>query len=110
MGDAAGKMTRLEQRIRAQIKASGQISVERYMALCLLDPDFGYYTTREPFGTAGDFTTAPEVSQMFGEMLAAWWVSARQAIDLPRLALAEIGPGRSTLMREDDSESVMAVR
>ena len=70
------------------------------MALCLLDPDFGYYTTREPFGAAGDFTTAPEVSQMFGEMLAAWWVSARQAVELPGMALAEIGPGRGTLMAD----------
>jgi SAM-dependent MidA family methyltransferase len=93
-------MTPLEARIRAEIQRDGPISVERYMALCLLDPDFGYYTTREPFGTAGDFTTAPEISQMFGEMLGAWWVSARHAMDLPDMALAEIGPGRGTLMHD----------
>jgi SAM-dependent MidA family methyltransferase len=100
MGDAAGKMTPLEARIREEIRQNGPVSVERYMALCLFHPDFGYYTTREPFGAAGDFTTAPEISQMFGEMLAAWWVSARQAMDLPDMVLAEIGPGRGTLMQD----------
>ena len=40
-----------------------------YMADCLLHPDLGYYTTRDPLGVAGDFTTAPEISQMFGELL-----------------------------------------
>ena len=93
-------MTPLEERICEEIRRDGPISVERYMALCLFDPDFGYYTTREPFGAAGDFTTAPEVSQMFGEMLGAWWVSARRALSLPGLALAEIGPGRGTLMSD----------
>jgi SAM-dependent MidA family methyltransferase len=100
MGDAAGEMTRLEERIRTEIRRAGPISVERYMALCLFDPDFGYYVTREPFGASGDFTTAPEISQMFGEMLAAWWVSARQAIGLPDMALVEIGPGRGTMMQD----------
>ena len=93
-------MTPLEERIREEIRRDGPISVERYMALCLFDPNFGYYTSREPFGADGDFTTAPEVSQMFGEMLAAWWVSARQAMNLPGLALVEIGPGRGTLMAD----------
>ena len=46
------------------------------MALCLFDPEDGYYTTREPFGAAGDFTTAPEISQMFGELIGVWAVSA----------------------------------
>jgi SAM-dependent MidA family methyltransferase len=93
-------MTPLETRIREEIRRSGPISVERYMALCLFDADFGYYTTREPFGASGDFTTAPEISQMFGEMLAAWWVSARQAMNLPDMALVEIGPGRGTMMQD----------
>jgi SAM-dependent MidA family methyltransferase len=93
-------MTPLEARIRQEIRLDGPVSVERYMALCLFHPEFGYYTNREPFGAAGDFTTAPEISQVFGEMLAAWWVSARQAMGLPDLALAEIGPGRGTLMHD----------
>jgi SAM-dependent MidA family methyltransferase len=93
-------MTALETRIRGEISRDGPISVERYMALCLFDPAFGYYNAREPFGAQGDFTTAPEISQMFGEMLGAWWVSARQAMNLPDMALAEIGPGRGTLMHD----------
>lgn len=93
-------MTALEVRIREEIRRDGPMSVERYMALCLFDPDFGYYTTREPFGASGDFTTAPEISQMFGEMLAVWWVSARAAMNLPDLALVEIGPGRGALMQD----------
>jgi SAM-dependent MidA family methyltransferase len=100
VGDAAGEMTPIETRIREEVRRNGSISVERYMAICLFDPDFGYYTTREPFGASGDFTTAPEISQMFGEMLAVWWVSARRAMKLPELALVEIGPGRGTLMQD----------
>ncbi|MBL0934962.1 MAG: class I SAM-dependent methyltransferase [Rhizobiaceae bacterium] len=71
------------------------------MALCLFDPADGYYTTREPFGAKGDFTTAPEISQMFGELVAVWLASAWQAAGAPQDAiLAEIGPGRGTLMRD----------
>ena len=70
------------------------------MAQCLFDPQYGYYTTREPFGASGDFITAPEISQMFGEMLAAWWLSARSILNLPDLLLAEAGPGRGTLMND----------
>ena len=72
--------------------------VADYMALCLLDPTHGYYTTREPFGTEGDFTTAPEISQMFGELCAAWLVQAWHAMGTPENAVVvEIGPGRGTL-------------
>jgi SAM-dependent MidA family methyltransferase len=93
-------MTPLEERIRKEIEERGPISVERYMALCLFDPYHGYYTTREPFGMSGDFITAPEVSQMFGEMLAAWWLSARTSMKLKDLALVEMGPGRGVLMQD----------
>jgi SAM-dependent MidA family methyltransferase len=91
-------MTPLEKKLRRQIALTGPLSVADYMAQCLFDPDHGYYTTREPFGTKGDFTTAPEISQMFGEIIAAWWVAARNALNLPDLHMAEIGPGRGTLM------------
>ena len=91
-------MTPLEEKLRQQIRLTGPISVAGYMGQCLFDPQHGYYTTHEPFGASGDFTTAPEISQMFGEMLAAWWISARETIEFPDLALVEIGPGRGTLM------------
>jgi len=94
-------MTRLAGRIRELIAASGPISVADYMAMCLFDPEDGYYTTREPFGVEGDFTTAPEISQMFGEIVGVWLVSAWQALGRPLPAtIAEIGPGRGTLMKD----------
>ncbi|WP_048648448.1 class I SAM-dependent methyltransferase [Nitratireductor soli] len=94
-------MTRLGERIAALIAATGPIGIADYMALCLFDPEEGYYTTREPFGTAGDFTTAPEISQMFGELCAVWLHAAWQAGGAPeRPLIAEIGPGRGTLMKD----------
>lgn len=84
-----------------RIAALGPISLADYMAECLLHPDFGYYATRDPFGVAGDFTTAPEVSQMFGELLglclAQTWLDQGAP---PAFTLAEIGPGRGTLMAD----------
>jgi SAM-dependent MidA family methyltransferase len=89
----------LKQRIVRQIRLNGPISVADYMALCLFDPKDGYYTTREPFGAEGDFITAPEVSQMFGELLGAWCINAWQEMGSPSsFVLCEMGPGRGTLM------------
>ena len=94
-------MSRLREKIVRLIEADGPLPVAGYMGLCLFDPDDGYYTTREPFGAAGDFITAPEVSQMFGELIAVWVLSAWQAIGRPApVTLAEIGPGRGTLMKD----------
>lgn len=94
-------MNRLGEKIAALIGAAGPISVADYMAICLFDPEHGYYTTREPFGAAGDFVTAPEVSQMFGELVAVWLVEAWSAAGAPLpLTVAEIGPGRGTLMKD----------
>ena len=59
----------LAEIIAARIHASGPITLADYMAECLLHPVHGYYSTRDPFGAAGDFMTAPEISQMFGELL-----------------------------------------
>ena len=94
-------MTRLAGRIKDLIAANGPISVAEYMAMCLFDPEDGYYTTREPFGVEGDFTTAPEISQMFGEIVGVWLVATWQALGHPLPAtIAEIGPGRGTLMKD----------
>lgn len=91
----------LRRRIGELIAEAGPISVSQYMALCLFDPTHGYYTTREPFGAKGDFTTAPEVSQMFGELIGVWLCSAWRAAGAPGDAVvAEIGPGRGTLARD----------
>lgn len=91
----------LGQIIAARIAAAGPITLADYMADCLLHPTQGYYTTRDPFGAAGDFTTAPEISQMFGEMLglalAQTWLDQGAP---QRVVLAELGPGRGTLMAD----------
>ncbi|RWF17502.1 SAM-dependent methyltransferase, partial [Mesorhizobium sp.] len=94
-------MSTLKQRIIGLIGAAGPIPVSEYMALCLFDPEEGYYTTREPFGAAGDFITAPEISQMFGELVAVWLYQAWQGAGRPLPpTFAEIGPGRGTLMKD----------
>ena len=73
----------------------------RYFDLCLSHPEYGYYVTREPFGAAGDFITAPEISQMFGELIGVWCAAVYQALGAPRrFALMELGPGRGTLMAD----------
>lgn len=94
-------MSPLGERIAGLIRTAGPISVADYMAMCLYDPDSGYYMTREPFGVKGDFTTAPEISQMFGELVAVWLAQAWQASGRPAsVAVVEIGPGRGTLMKD----------
>ena len=91
----------LAEIIAARIRASGPITLADYMAECLLHPVHGYYSTRDPFGAAGDFTTAPEISQMFGELLglalAQCWLDQGAP---PGIVLAELGPGRGTLMAD----------
>ncbi|MFL5233996.1 MAG: class I SAM-dependent methyltransferase [Microvirga sp.] len=94
-------MTGLKDELRRMIAADGPITVERYMALCLGHPVHGYYTRRDPFGAAGDFVTAPEISQMFGELIGLWAVETWRLMGAPRpLGLVELGPGRGTLMRD----------
>ncbi|WP_339769834.1 SAM-dependent methyltransferase [uncultured Pseudosulfitobacter sp.] len=84
-----------------RIAASGPITLADYMSEALLHPTHGYYTTRDPLGTAGDFTTAPEISQMFGELiglsLAQSWLDQGAPA---AITLAELGPGRGTLMAD----------
>lgn len=91
----------LDAVIRARIARDGPMPVSEFMATCLYDPAHGYYSTGRPIGAGGDFVTAPEISQMFGEMVAVWAVAVWHAIGRPpRFALIECGPGRGTLMRD----------
>lgn len=84
-----------------QIQQDGPISVADYMTQCLTHPEFGYYMGRDPFGRGGDFTTAPEVSQMFGEMVGAWLLHEWDKQGRPTsFTLLELGPGRGTLMAD----------
>src|SRR5256885_8050578 len=94
-------MTPLEAEIRRIIAIDGPIPLDRYMELCLSHPQHGYYVTRDPLGAAGDFVTAPEVSQMFGELLGAWAAAVWRQMGSPaRVRLIELGPGRGTLMAD----------
>ncbi|VAW12610.1 SAM-dependent methyltransferase, MidA [hydrothermal vent metagenome] len=96
-----GTGTPLTAVITAEIETGGPMSVARYMGLALGHPAHGYYMTGEPFGARGDFVTAPEISQMFGELIGLWCADtwSKMAIDGP-VMLAELGPGRGTLMAD----------
>jgi SAM-dependent MidA family methyltransferase len=87
--------------IKRLIKSSGPMPVWRYMELCLTHPTLGYYVSRDPLGREGDFTTAPEVSQMFGELLGLWAASVWKSMGSPAtFHLVELGPGRGTMMAD----------
>ena len=87
-------MTPFERALRERIRAEGPLSVEAYMEAC----NAYYYATRDPLGAGGDFTTAPEVSQMFGELIGAAFADAWKRADAPADAIyVELGPGRGTL-------------
>ncbi|MBJ3761175.1 SAM-dependent methyltransferase [Maribius pontilimi] len=94
-------MTPLGDMLVRQIRATGPITVAEYMTTCLLHPVHGYYTTRQPLGAAGDFITAPEISQMFGELVGLAMAQAWLDRGSPApFALVELGPGRGTLMAD----------
>jgi NADH dehydrogenase [ubiquinone] 1 alpha subcomplex assembly factor 7 len=91
----------LQFEIKKLIQSSGPMPVWRYMKLCLTHPNHGYYVSRDPIGREGDFITAPEVSQMFGELLGLWAASVWKAMGSPPMfRLIELGPGRGTMMAD----------
>lgn len=92
-------MSELDEHIREIIAGEGPIPLERYMDLALWHPRFGYYVTRDGLGAGGDFITAPEISQMFGELMGVWAAGVWGAMGGPPLIrLVELGPGHGTLM------------
>lgn len=91
----------LAEQIDLQIRTNGPMSVATYMGLCLTHPTKGYYKGADPLGAAGDFVTAPEISQMFGELIGFFFVNLWQQMGEPkRFTLMELGPGRGTLMAD----------
>lgn len=94
-------MTAMIEHLMTRIRAGGPMTVAEYMTEALLHPTLGYYTTRDPLGAGGDFTTAPEISQMFGELVGLAIAQAWLDQGSPNaFALAEPGPGRGTLMAD----------
>ena len=94
-------MTALGDILARRIAAEGPIRLDHYMAECLLNPEHGYYATRDPFGATGDFITAPEISQMFGELLGLCLAQVWLDQGAPgRFLLVEPGPGRGSLMAD----------
>jgi len=94
-------VTPLQALLARRINATGPMTLADYMADCLMHPTYGYYATRDPFGAGGDFVTAPEISQMFGELIGLCLAQCWRDQGAPaQITLAEIGPGRGTLMAD----------
>ena len=94
-------MTPLGKILAEIITTEGPMPLDRYMGLCLGHPRHGYYMSRDPFGEGGDFMTAPEISQIFGELIGVWCAAAWDAMGRSsRFNLVELGPGRGTLMAD----------
>ena len=93
--------TPLARKIKERIKREGPIAVHGYALDCLYDDEHGYYRNKTAIGSAADFVTAPEISQVFGELIGLWCIAVWQQMGSPeRFHLVEFGPGRGTMMRD----------
>jgi SAM-dependent MidA family methyltransferase len=93
--------TPLALKLKARIERDGPIPLHDYMQACLSDPEFGYYVKKPALGSVGDFITAPEISQIFGELIGLWCAVVWQSMGSPKeINLVELGPGRGTLMSD----------
>lgn len=102
-------MTALGERLDRRIRSEGPLSLAQFMAIALYDPEAGYYTHRQPIGRAGDYVTAPEMSQIFGELIGLWCADLWTRMGRPDpVLLAELGPGRG-VMAEDLLRAAAAV-
>ncbi|CAI5710014.1 unnamed protein product [Hyaloperonospora brassicae] len=87
--------------LRSMIEVKGPLTVAEFMTRAVGHPDYGYYMKKDVFGSQGDFTTAPEISQMFGELIAVWCVATWQQMGTPsHVKIIELGPGRGSLMSD----------
>lgn len=93
-------LSALDLLLKEKIRAHGSVSIAEFMELALSHPQYGYYMTRDPFGTRGDFITSPEISQTFGELIGAYCVDVWHKMGGGAFALVECGPGRGTLMAD----------
>ncbi len=94
-------MTHVVQHLKDLIRADGPITVAEFMRIALTARGDSYYRSRDPLGAAGDFVTAPEVSQIFGELIGLWCADVWRQLGAPKkFSLVELGPGRGTLMKD----------
>src|SRR5579863_8026809 len=94
-------MVDLAAAIAQRIEREGPLSLATYMAMALHDPEGGYYARHDPLGRAGDFITAPEISQIFGELIGLWCADMWRRIGQPdRVVLVELGPGSGALISD----------
>ena len=94
-------MSELKRILKESIAHDGPMALDTFMAVCLGHSRHGYYMTRDPFGVQGDFVTAPEISQMFGELVGLWAAEVWMRLGAPdKVHLVELGPGRGTLMAD----------
>lgn len=94
------KTNKLSEIITKHIKQNGPMPLGKFIEYAMTHPEYGYYTNNDPLGSAGDFTTAPEISQIFGELIGAWAVDVWMQLGQPDFNLVECGPGRGTLMAD----------
>ncbi len=93
-------MNKLEQIIRDKIISNGDMPIDEFMELALYHPEYGYYTNNYPIGAEGDFITSPEISQIFGEIIAIFFLNKIHELPEGDIALVEIGAGKGTLMKD----------
>ncbi len=99
--DSEERETPLAVKLKKRIRRDGPISVAAYMQACMLDEEHGYYRRQPAIGAGADFITAPEISQVFGELIGLWCAVVWQQMGSPsQVNLVELGPGRGTLMRD----------
>jgi NADH dehydrogenase [ubiquinone] 1 alpha subcomplex assembly factor 7 len=101
MGGRGRALSGLEEVLAEAIRREGPLPVARFMDIALNHPTYGYYRKRDPLGAEGDFVTAPELSQAFGEVIGAWLAQAWLDLGMPTpFRLVELGPGRGTLLAD----------
>ena len=93
-------MTEIEKIIKSNIKSNGTISIEEYMTISLYHPKYGYYAKKNILGKEGDFVTSPEISQVFGELIASWLIFNSSNFFQEKFNFLELGPGKALLMQD----------